>query len=168
MINDEELRMISRLAEHQVKIEEEIKNLQNLLDENMQLLKKVSTIDLPAAMQEIGMESFVLNSGRKITLKTDVYCSIPKDDGGKAFRWLRENEFGSIIKNVISTEFGKGEDEKALEAAKVLAEAGFKPNQKESIHAMTLKAFVNEQMNSGKNIPLDLFGAFIVTKSKVV
>lgn len=168
IINDEELRMISRLAEEQVRVENEIKKLQNLLEDNMELLKKVSTVDLPAAMQEIGMESFTLSTGRKITLKTDVYCSIPKDDGGRAFRWLREHDFGAIIKNVVSAEFGKGEDDQALLAAQALADAGFKPQQKESVHAMTLKAFVNEQLKNGKEIPLDYFGAFVVTKAKVV
>jgi len=166
-LTNEELRIVSALAEKQVAVETKMKLLQNQLADCEVELKQVREIDLPAAMQEVGMDSFTLSNGRKISLKTDVYCSIPKDDGGRAFSWLREHDFGSLIKNVISVDFGKGEDDKAIEAAQLLAGGGFNPQQKESVHAMTLKAFINEQMKKGASIPLDYFGAFIVTKSKV-
>jgi hypothetical protein len=167
-ISDEELQIVSSLAEKQLQIEEQVAELETNLELAKEALKKVSELDLPSAMAEIGMTAFTLTSGRKIVLKTDVYASIPKDNTQRAFAWLREHEFGSLIKNVISAEFGKGEDALAIEAATVLAEAGFKPTQKESVHPMTLKAFINEQLKEGKEIPLDYFGAFIVTKSKVL
>jgi hypothetical protein len=168
-INDEELKMISKLAEKQVYLEGLLLEAKNDIEVIETQLKQISTVDLPAAMQEIGMDSFTLSSGRKITLKTDAFCSIPKDDEGKnkAFRWLRSNNFGSLIKNIISAEFGKGEDEYAIAASNALADLGLKPIQKESVHASTLKAFINEQLKNGQDIPLELFNAFIITKSKV-
>lgn len=168
MITNEELKAISKLAEKQVELEERINFSKIALDRLNDELKQVSTIDLPAMMNEVGVDSFKLTNGRSITLKTDVFCSIPKDDNGKAFRWLRENNFDSLIKNIVISEFGKGEDEQAVEAMWLLTEAGIKAEQKESVHAMTLKAFVNEQVKAGSEIPLNLFGAFFVTKSKVV
>jgi hypothetical protein len=102
-----------------------------------------------------------------VSTKQEYYASIPAEKSGQAFAWLREHGYGAIIKNVISAEFGKGEDEKALEAATVLAEAGFKPSQKESVHPMTLKAFVKEQMEKGNEVPADLLGVFTITRSKV-
>lgn len=167
MLNDEELQMISGLAQKQVQLETSIANLlQQVADKNEQL-KEVQERLLPNAMAEVGMAEFKLEDGTKISIKNDVHCSIPKDDGGRAFGWLRDHEFGGLIKNQIIAEFGKGEDEQAIAAATLLAEHGYHPEQKQSVHPSTLKAFVKEQMNKGNEIPLDVFGAFTTTKSKV-
>lgn len=164
---DAELTRISQLAERQVRTEQDIQNLEIALDRKSKELTQIRDKELPNALAEIGMSSFTLKSGRKISVKTEVYASIPKDGAQKAFSWLRQHDFGSLIKNIISAEFGKGEDEAALKAAGLLAEAGFRPEQKESVHSSTLKAFLKEQISKGEDVPLELFGAFIVNRSKV-
>jgi len=32
---------------------------------------------------------------------------------------------------------------------------------------MTLKAFVKEQIQDGKNVPVDLFGVYVASKTKI-
>ena len=48
-----------------------------------------------------------------------------------------------------------------------LEQKGFHPEQKTHIHAMTLKAFVREQVEGGKKLPFDLFGVYIANKTKI-
>lgn len=168
-LSDDELVQVSVLAEKQVILEERIEKGEALLKQLTAELNQIRDKDLPAAMQEIGVSSITLTNGKKIEIKTEVYASIPKDGehAGKALPWLRDHNFGGLIKNVISTEFGKGEDDKAIQAATVLAEAGFTPTQKETVHPQTLKAFLKEQLAAGAEIPLELFGAFVVDRAKV-
>ena len=51
----------------------------------------------------------------------------------------------------MSVSFGKGEDDTALETMTLLEKEGLFPDQKESVHPSTLKAFVKERIESGDN-----------------
>lgn len=164
---DEDLAVISKLAHLQLERQKWVAHIEEKLEAAKALLKKVQEEELPNAMKEIGMTEFKLTDGTKVTIKNEVYCSIPKDDGGRALNWLRDHNFGGLIKNQIIAEFGKGEDAKALEAAELLAEAGFHPEQKQTVHPQTLKAFAREQIEKGNEFPMDYFGAHIVDKAKV-
>ena len=167
MITDEEYAMVSMLAAKQVKLEHEISDLEEKLELKKQELNRVRDNDLPNALLEIGIQEVTLKSGHKISIKREAYASITEERQAAAFAWLREKGHGSIIKNLIYAEFGKGEDERAIEAAQVLSEAGFTPNQKETVHPMTLKAFIKEMDEKGEEFPYETFGAFIVNRSKI-
>ncbi len=166
-LTNDELAQVTALAELQVVQENEVENLEEELKAAKERLRKTSDVDLPNVMAEIGMSAFTLTNGHKITIKEEVYASIPKDEQERAFAWLRNHEFGALIKNQIIAEFGKGEDEAAHEAAMLLAEHGWKPTQKESVHPMTLKAFIREQLSEGREVPLDFFGATIVNRAVI-
>lgn len=166
-LTNEELAQVTALAELQVKQENQVEYLEEELKAAKERLRKTSDNDLPNAMAEIGMSSFVLTNGHKITIKEEVYASIPKEEQERAFTWLRNHEFGALIKNQIIAEFGKGEDAEAHKAALMLAEHGWKPTQKESVHPMTLKAFIREQLSEGHEVPLDFFGATVVSRAVV-
>ena len=166
-LTNQELAQVTALAELLVRQEKHVELLEEQLKQAKKDLLQTSDTDLPNAMAEIGLESFTLTNGHKITIKDEVYASIPKDGQEKAFMWLRNHDFGALIKNQIIAEFGKGEDSAAHEAAMLLAEHGWKPVQKESVHPMTLKAFIREQLSEGKEVPLDFFGATVVTRAVV-
>jgi hypothetical protein len=40
-------------------------------------------------------------------------------------------------------------------------------NQTEKVEPMTLKAFVKEQIQMGRNVPSDLFGVYVANKTKI-
>lgn len=166
-VSDDDLATISALAQKQVREQAAVAKLENDLEAAKLRLKKVQEEELPAAMQEIGMSEFKLSDGTKVSIKNDVYCTIPKDDGGRALNWLRGHNFGGLIKNQVIAEFGKGEDENALEVVQTLANMGVHAEQKQTVHPQTLKAFVKEQMEKGNELPLDYFNAFTVAKAKV-
>jgi hypothetical protein len=164
---NDSIKQISDLAKKQIELLDAIEDSEERLEELKDLLKQVSEVDLPTAMFEAGVSSFTLENGMKVSTKEDVFASIPKGKEDEAFRWLTDNGFGGIIKHVVSASFAKEEDEIAQELISKARAMGLNPEDKRSVHASTLKAFVKEQLSQGNNIPLETFGAFQVTKATV-
>lgn len=165
--SNQSIKQIAELATKQEMLIQAIADKENELKRLEEDLRQVSEVDLPAAMFEAGVSSFTLENGKKVSTKEDVYASIPSAKADEAYAWLTENGFGSIIKHVVSASFGKDEDSRAQEFVHAAQELGLKCEDKRSVHASTLKAFVKEQLQQGKNIPLELFGAYQVTKAVV-
>jgi hypothetical protein len=123
---------------------------------------------IPLFMAELELRELKLNNGDKITVKQDVYASIPVTNREAAYDWIDVHNFGGIIKTEVSVAFGKGEIEKAENLLRVLMEdMGYEPEFNRSVHPQTLKAFLREQLIAGTDIPLDLFGARPVDVAKV-
>ena len=85
----------------------------------------------------------------------------------EAFNWLRNNGLGDLIKNEITVSFGRNEDNKAAHYAILAQGQGYQPVQKLKVEPMTLKALVRERLESGQEIPSDLFNVFSGNKTKV-
>lgn len=142
------------------------------LDNNMTLLKeqlrRVVEQDLPEAMDEVGMTKFVLDDGTTITIKPFYAASIPEERKDEAFEWLKDNDFDGMIKADVKVSFGKGEFEIAKSFVQFIRgfnEKAIDPEYKENVHWQTLRAWVKEQIEGGKPLPLDLFGVFVGRKS---
>jgi hypothetical protein len=141
--------------------EAEIGDLEDLLKSKKEELRRQSEEELPSMMAELGINSFELDDGSKVTVRDlyGGYISVPNRDA--AYEWLRENNYDDIIKNIIAVQFGRGEDQKAEQYLKILEGHGLLPEQNTSIHPSTLKAWVKERMENGDQFPMDLFGAFV-------
>ena len=122
---------------------------------------------IPSAMQEMGLEELKLDTGQKLSVKQDVYASIPSAQKDAAFQWLEDNGFGGLIKVEVAADFRKGEADQAAELFKELQQRGLQVGLDQSVHAQTLKAFLREQLAAGTNVPLDLFGARPVWTAKL-
>jgi hypothetical protein len=166
-ISNNALTQIANLAKRQQEAERAVLDKENELKEAEAELKLVQEDLLPSAMAEAGMKAFTLDNGAKITIKDDVAVSVPADKKSEAYAWLRTNDFGDLIKNTVAIDFGRGEDEKAEHLKEHCQEQGISYSDKESVHAQTLKAFIKEQMANGKDIPLELFGAFPYSKAVI-
>lgn len=166
-ISDNAVKQIANLAKQQVDLEKQVAQAEELLKAKQEELRRIAEDLLPTAMAEAGMKSFTLENGTKILIKDDIAASIPKDKTGEAYGWLRENGFGDIIKNTVSVDFGKEEDQQAKELLEYCYDKMYPATNKQSVHASTLKAFLKEQMALGKDIPLELFGAFPYSKAVI-
>lgn len=122
---------------------------------------------IPSAMQELGLEELKLDTGQKLSVKQDVYASIPSDKKDEAYTWLDVNGFGGLIKVEVKTDYPKGEAAAALQLFQELQTRGLNAQYGQSVHAQTLKAFLREQIAAGSNVPLDLFGARPVWTAKL-
>lgn len=146
----------------QLGLQEEVQRLEGILKDYKEKLRFQSQQVLPNLMAEVGIDSLTLPNGFKVSIKDEIYAKIPEDSADKAFSWLREHDLDGIIKTNVFVDFGKGEDEKAQKTLDILHAAGIPALSKSTIHPMTLKAFLKEQVFNGKDIPLDLFGAEVV------
>jgi len=122
---------------------------------------------IPSAMQELGLEELKLDTGEKLSVKQDVYASIPAAQKDAAYQWLEDNGFGGLIKVEVAADFRKGDAELAMELFRELQERGLQVGFDQSVHAQTLKAFLREQIAAGTAVPLDLFGARPVWTAKI-
>ena len=144
-----------------------VAQLDDKLKEANRHLLKLTDEDLPAMLAELGLNSIELDDGSKVTVKATYGGSIRVDDRPKAFQWLRDNGYGDIIKNTVSCNFARGEDDKAVEFMESAQKMGYIPEQKTEVHAQTLKAWVKERVENGESFPMDLFGAYTGQRAKI-
>ena len=158
-------------------VEDEIKNAEKSISMLKEKAKTLSEFEIPKMMQEMNITKLKLKDGESIEIKPYYYASVAQGRGeddsafierkSKAFNWLRDNGLGDIIKNDVTVTFGRDEDNKAIAYATLAKEQGFEPVQKETVHAITLKALVRERLESGKEVPSDLFKTYAGNSTKI-
>ena len=122
---------------------------------------------IPEMMQEAGVSLLKLHDGSTVEVKPFYAAKIPESRVEEAFSWLRSNGHEDLIKNTITTAFDKGQDNQVSELINVCEKFGFNYNQKQKVEPMTLKAFVRDQVENGKELPFDMFGVYIANKTKI-
>jgi len=148
-------------------LEDEIGNAEKSLSELKEKAKYISKIEVPQMMEEMHITKLKLKDGESVEIKKIYGASITPDNQEKAFTWLREHGLGDIIKNDVSVTFGMGEDNKAADYAVLARGQGYEPVQKIGVHPMTLKAVVRERLESGQEMPSDLFKTYAGNSTKI-
>jgi len=153
-----------------------LKNLQDEIDKTEELVKQlkekadnIGSKVIPELLAEQGLSSLKLADGSSVTVKREYRCTLPKDDARReaAYNWLRENNLGDIIKNNVSVTFGRGEDNKAKQLLDLAASNGFSPQQKSDVAWNTLTALFQERVESGLDMPSDVFSTWIKDVTKI-
>ncbi len=151
-----------------------LKNLEDDLVEKEKELKElkrhielVSGEVIPTMMQEMNISTLKLADGSSVEVKPVYGASITTANKEAAYTWLRENGLGDLIKNEITVSFGRNEDNKASEYANLAKGQGYEPVQKLKVEPMTLKALVRERLESGQEMPSDLFNVFSGNRTKI-
>jgi len=152
-----------RLAELEEKIQLEEEHLKTLKAEH----RKVSEDLLPNKLRELGVSEFKLADGTSMSIQQYYSARITPENREVCFHWLENNGLGDIIKNTVSANFGRGEDEAASELMTQLEGDGHSLVQKKWVEPMTLKAVVKEQVEKGNDLPLEAFNVYIGQKIKV-
>ena len=149
------------------RIEDEIQNAEESISKLKEQAKTLSQFEIPKMMEEMHITKLKLKDGESVEIKKIYGASIPPQHQEAAFTWLRENGLGDIIKNDITVTFGRGEDNKASEYATLAQGQGFEPVQKIGVHPQTLKAVVRERLESGQEMPSDLFKTYVGNSTKI-
>jgi hypothetical protein len=140
--------------------EAEVKKLKQQAD-------AVSGEVIPTMMQEMNISTLKLADGSAVEVKPVYGASITAEKKEEAFNWLRSNDLGDLIKNEVTVSFGRNEDNKAIAYATLAQGQGFQPIQKLKVEPMTLKALVRERLESGKEMPTELFNVFAGNRTKI-
>ena len=166
-IKSDDLKSISALAKDLNDLEAQIEEQQDVLNDLKNKYRQISEEDLPSKLEEVGMSEFKLSDGTSISVSRFYSGRITEENRDQCFHWLEENGLGDIIKNTVSANFGRGEDDTANSLANRLEKEGFTTQTKKWVEPMTLKAVVREQVESGNDLPLETFNVYIGQKVKV-
>ena len=166
-LDDGLLDGVSRLANEAAALEHKLAEQEQAMKETKAALHKITDEQLPEALEEMGLQKFTLTDGSEISVKPIYSASIPRDRREEAFQWLRDHEFGDLVKNNVTVTFGRGEDADAKEFMNLCGSQGYVPDQLEKVEPMTLKAWLRERVEAGDAVPLDLFGAFISQRATI-
>ncbi len=163
---------VSTIAQECVKLknkEDEIASLEEQLKTKKLEADDISSRVIPELLAEQGLSEIKLADGSKVSVKKEFRCTLPKDEMKRtaAYQWLRDQGLGDIIKNNIFVTFGKGEDNKAEQLLNLAAENGYEPQQKSDVAWMTLTALFRERIESGLDMPSDVFSTWIKDKTKI-
>ena len=161
---------INKLADKIKELQAHQKQLEVQEDSIKQKKKDIELLSgevIPTMLSEMGLSYLKLQDGSSIEVKTNYSATITQANKENAFKWLRENGLGDIIKNEISVSFGRNEDNKAADYAELAKGNGLEPQQKLKVEPMTLKALVRERIEAGKEMPTELFNVFIGNKTTI-
>ena len=163
----ENVRSLSNYVIDLQKLEGEIEKEEALLKQKKERADKISSEVIPEIMESMKLKTLKLVDGSAIEVK-DVYsATIPVANRESAFKWLRDNDLGDLIKNEITVSFGRGEDDKATQYASLAEGQGYQPQQKLKVEPMTLKALYRERAESGQDLPSEHFNLFKGNKTKI-
>jgi len=158
---------IAKLCNKLLDVQKEVTTLEDKLKKKKEEELKLSEQDIPNLMQKAGVAALKLTDGSSVEIKPYYGARIPASRTDEAFDWLRENNYGDLIKNNVTLTFGRNEDNVAKTLVDELRQKGHNVKQAEKVEPMTLKAFVREQIEKGKNVPADLFGVYVATRTKI-
>jgi len=161
---DDKLEAIAGIVQEQVSLEDRISTGEKLLSQLKKDLAYVQTKKLPDALTSLGLAGVPMADGSSVEIKPFVSASISKANKEEAHKWLEDNNHGDLIKHVLSINVGR-DKEKEKAVVEALATLAIIPDDTESVHGGTLKVWVREQVEEGKPIPLELFGAFLGQKA---
>lgn len=160
---------LTDLATELERVDAEIIEAEVQLSNLKQNRKTIAEEHLPQLMEQAGIDSLKLASGRKIEIKEFIDAKIK--DPNVAFQWLRETNNDSIIKNEISVSLGRGDDALAQEIISTLKEKhDIEANVRVGIHNMTLKSFCRDALDNpelAETLPKDAFGIYQGKRAKV-
>lgn len=159
-VKDTEVDQIASLCQQYADLEKDIAKDEKLLKDKQERFKTLSFEVIPNALAERNLSSLKLIDGSEINVTPYYSARITQENQDKAFKWLRDNNHGDLIKNEVTVSFGRGEDDKAGGLMTNLVKQGLEPNQKTRVHPQSLKGFVREQIENGNDLPFDLLGAY--------
>jgi hypothetical protein len=161
---------VNKLSDQVLKLqglENEIKQDEEALKNKKKSAAMLSEEIIPTMMTEMSLSSIKLADGSAVEVKPVYGASIPVSKREEAFKWLRDNGLGDLIKNEVTVSFGRNEDNKAATYAVLAQGQGYQPVQKLKVEPMTLKALVRERIESGREIPSDLFNVYAGSRTTI-
>jgi len=127
-------------------IQKEVSELEDKLKKVKAAEIKLSENDIPNLMQQAGIQLLKLNDGSSVEVKP---------------------YYAAIIKNNVTLTFGRSQDNEAKSLVDELRNKGHNVKQAEKVEPMTLKGFVRDEIENGRNVPADLFGVYVATRTKI-
>jgi hypothetical protein len=166
---NKELQDIKTLVRFVQGLEQEIAQEEASLKEKKARLDFFKLDAIPEYILSLGLSEVKLDSGERITVKTNYFGNISEERREAAHKWLREHQSGSLIKQGVDLMFTDSTEHQLDQALLInfLKENSIEYKKSETVHPQSLKSFIREQMEAGNNFPYELFGVYVAKELRV-
>ena len=167
--SEEQLKSISIWATKALELQSEIDNIQEYLKKIQHELAEIEERELPQALLQANMLEFRLVGGGKIAVRDVIQGGLHKDQEKREFtmQWVVDEGGQEIIKDHFEIDYTKGSYDEAVALRKLLADNKIHFDEFESIHGMTLQAFLREKLRQGTVPPFDKMGIRYFKKAEI-
>ena len=166
-VDNSALADITALARKARKLEHEIQQVEKYLKDLRAQYDGVVEGDLVTALESAGVESFTTAEGLGITVKEELYASIPKKNKPQCAAWLVAHGQEHLLSCDIVLQYSRGYREGAAQLATELAARGLNPRVVEDMNTASVKSLLKELRAEGADVPLELFGAYVQKRAKI-
>jgi 5'-3' exonuclease len=157
---NEQLAALDKLVNDAANKEASISQRTDDLEQLKKQFDQITEHDIPDLLAAMGLEEITTSDGLHVKINKQIETSIPKENEVKAFKWLRDNKFGALLKTEVKILFGMDDDEKAQKLVESLDGQYANVSNKTTIHPSTLKAFGRERLGAGESLPSDIFKVY--------
>lgn len=137
---------ISPLAEEATRLAHLSETVELVLKQINKEYDLLTSVIMPAIMAENKVATYTLENGVKVTSKTSVFASLPKEDPiarERALKWVNEQGGGGLIKDKLVVE---SPTQDLIDSVK----GKFPMERLQDIHPASLKAFVSDLLGYKK------------------
>ena len=150
-------------------LQDEIKMTEERLKELQSQERNLSQEVIPNLLNQVGVSEIKTTDGATVQVKPFIKASITKANQEKAFAWLRDNGFEDIIKNQLSVNFSRSEDNQANDIFEDLKSKGLAVSRDEKVNTNTLTAMMKDLiLVKNEAVPMDVFSIYQSNKTKII
>jgi hypothetical protein len=159
---------ITKLVLQQMQLEGDVSRAEDALKEAKERLAQVAEQHLPDAMDEAGVSQFTTSYGYKVTVKSDITASVPKNRMTEIAAELERLNAGDLLTSEVTVSLARGASPELVHNLLVaISEAGCEGIRKQGVNTATLKAWLRAKIAEHVPVDLDLFGAHAFRKSVI-
>ncbi len=162
-----DLTTLSNLASVLYLAETELAQAEEAVREAQRKVRDIAEHRIPELMDEIGVSEFTTKSGIKLKVSDQMRVSVPAARRDECWDWMTQHGYGDLVKHKVIASFGRDEEEAASGLMELLEANGCNAKDERKVEPSTLKKFIQEQLEAGREVPLDLFGAVRFRRTKI-
>ena len=161
------LERLMGLVDEQLTIEATIEIAEETLKELKKDHNRVALLEIPEIMDELGVAEITLTNGKKVSVKENLYCSVPKKRMGEIADFLIDHDYATLLKQDVIVPLDATDDELKANVLDALARVGVDYSETFKVNTSSLKKAVKEMLENGVDLDLSMFGAFIKKETKI-
>ena len=117
---------IKDLAEFFVQLKSELETAESEKSRLQKSFDRLRQKLIPDKMEDLGLKSANVDGIGRITVTADMFTSIPAPTKEMAYKWLRDNNFGDLIKPTVNGSSFKALAKEQMRAGVIFPEKLFK------------------------------------------
>lgn len=155
--NDSAIKKLIDGARHQMELKSEVEKIELLLKNKKAEHLNHEQFVMPDLMKQADLTEFK-NEEIEVKLSEKIRVNVSEDRKEEAYKWLKENGEGRLIKTCFTVDIDTL-DFKAIEEFRILL-GDLKYDFKQSHNANSLTSTIGKKMDNGDEVPQKTFGIY--------